>query len=108
MRISLSANLSLQIANISTKSERCFFKLRFSAPHCLADFATEIHFSREKTGHVNAPNRSIHMISVSRNKIFSCNHAKKTIRKLKKVLIASELSSLNFKSSVCSLFVIPK
>ena len=41
-----------------TESERCFFESRFSvAVLCnSADFATEIHFGREKPEHANAPN----------------------------------------------------
>jgi len=44
-------------SQLATRGERCVFKLRFSTAlvSSLADFATEIHFSREKTGHVNAP-----------------------------------------------------
>jgi len=42
---------------IATESERCFFGSRFSVAllHNLPDFATEIHFGREKPEHAKAP-----------------------------------------------------
>jgi len=45
-------------SQIVTESERCFFELRFSVAllRNLADFETEIHLSREKPEHANAPN----------------------------------------------------
>ena len=43
--------------NFGRESERCCFGLRFSVASLgnLADFATEIHFGREKPEHANAP-----------------------------------------------------
>ena len=45
----------------TTESERCFFGSRFSVAllHNLADFATEMHYNREKPEHANAPNIGI-------------------------------------------------
>jgi len=45
-------------SQIATESERCFFGLRLSVTllSSLADLATKIDFSREKTKHANAPN----------------------------------------------------
>jgi len=51
----LSACFLVQIA---TESERCHFGSCFSVALLvsLVDFATEIHFGREKAEHANAPN----------------------------------------------------